>query len=261
MGDATVSGDGAAITTEACPYKGDGLAGWGKLMEGFARSHGKIEETGCTTTDQNQHDLKKLTQDVVTEYTKEITHLTGAQRECLINSIATACEDYNNNIWTDQKAKDDVQDITEALFKQFKETTVPTLLNKQCTHGLYNDTSTQLIIDRAYSEVQDKATALTLDNINKYFANYQQLGSTLIGFIQQGINDTMQEEFDQLQDTDQEEDNTSELDSEVCRDLKTQHSISMTELALDMGPLIIASAVIESVLHRKYCGDPDNPIT
>ena len=31
------------INENECPYKGDGLQGWGELMKGFAQSHGRLE--------------------------------------------------------------------------------------------------------------------------------------------------------------------------------------------------------------------------
>lgn len=245
------------VNNQGCPYKGDGLVGWGKLMEGFAISHGRIEEDNTIDTTQKVIDTRALMEDILTDYDKDVQHLTGAQRECLVNSMATACADYNNNVWTTQQAKDDVKDITDALFDQYHENVVPMILNKQCTKGLYNDTSTQLILDRAYSEVQDKASILTLDNINKYFDNYQKLGATLIGFIQQAIADTSFEDFSQTQDRDQTENNEQDLTKTVKEDRTLNRSLNLQDLAVDMAAILIASAIFESILLRSYgnCGN------
>lgn len=240
------------IDEKKCPYKGDGMAGWGKLMAGFATSHGRLEEERCQDTTQTITDIRDLAEDVVTDYVKDSYHLTDQQRECLVNSMATACKDYNDNQWTKQQAIDDVQDITDALFDDYYKNVVPTTLNKQCTHGLYNDTSTQLILDRAYAEVQKDAAELTLQNIKDYFAQYQLLAQTLTGFIQQAINDTFHEDFNQVQDRDQTENNTQDLVRQVKEDNEQNKSLNLQDLAVDMALLMLGYAIVEAIVHRSY---------
>lgn len=244
------------VNERHCPYKGDGIAGLGKLMLGLSQSHGLTKTDDHTRQDQDTKDTKRLLEDIITDYDKDHHHLTGKERECLVNSIAQACKDYRENYWTVQQAKDDVRDITEAMFDDFHDKVVPTLLNKQCMYGLYNDTSTQLITDRAYSEVQRKATELTLDTINKYFQNYQQLASTLTNFIIQGIADLYHEDFHQVFDRSQDEDNLQNIDLEVQRDIEVRNELNLTGLAVDMGLIVIASQLFESFLKLDYteCG-------
>lgn len=245
------------IDERKCPYKGDGMAGWGKLMAGFATSHGRLEEERNQDTTQRVVDMRTLTEDVLTDYDKVITHLSGDELQCLVDSIGTACQDYNDNEWTKQQAIDDVKDITDALFNDYYEMVVPTILNKQCTHGLYNDTSTQLILDRAYAEVQKDAAQLTLDNIWKYFQHYQQLAATLVSFIRLAIDNVTTENFSQVQDRDQTENNQQDLTRNVTEDNVQNKSLNLQDLAIDMGILMLGYAIVSEIVHRAYgeCGN------
>lgn len=248
--------DDVIINETECPYKGDGLKGWGELMQGFAQSHGRLETERDECTSQQTDEIKTLAEDVATEYAKSITHLTGKQRQCLVDSITTACVEYRRNEWNTEQAKNDVSDITDALFDNYYEKIVPVILNKQCTKGLYNDTSTQLILDRAYTEVQREATTFTLQNIKDYFVNYQQLAATLTGFIAQAISDTYQEDFEQTQDRDQSEDSAQKLNRKVHVDEDQKKSLNLEDLAIQMGLIAIAGTLLEAWLVRGYgeCG-------
>jgi len=244
------------VDVKSCPYKGDGLRGWGEVMAGFATSHGMSEESGDTTTGSEMDEFKRLVEDVATDYAKDIHHMEGAQLDCFVNAMARACSDYMNNYWTVQQAIDDVREITEAMFETFKDEVIPRILHKQCTHGLYNDTSTKLIADRAYSEVQEKATALTLDNINQYFKNYQQLAQTLLGFIQQAIADSYHEAFDQDVGRKKNESNETYAKEKICHNKTIRKSLNGEDLAIEMGILVVASVVFKKLLNRDYaeCG-------
>lgn len=245
-----------AINHRSCPYRGNGIAGLGKLLLGLSQSHGMTTVKDHAITNQDTVDTKRLLEDIVTDYDKDYHHLTGAERECLVNSIAQACKDYKENYWTVQQAKDDVKEITDAMFSDYKEKVVPKILNKQCTHGLYNDTSTQRILDHAYAETQKKATELTLNNINRYFDNYQQLAVTLINFIAQGIADIYHEDFHQLVDRDKKEDDKQAIDIDVNRDIETRNELNLKGLTTDMATILIASNLFEKWLGSDYkeCG-------
>lgn len=244
------------INETDCPYKGDGLQGWGELMQGFAQSHGRIETEREECSAEQVKDIKNLAEEVATNYAKGISHLTGKQRKCLVDSIANACADYRKNEWTKLQAQHDVEDITDALFDNYYERVVPAVLNKQCSRGLYNDTSTQLILDRAYAEVQKEATTFSLQNIKDYFAMYQQLAATLTGFISQAIADTTAETFDQTQDRDQTEDGEQKRNRKLKIDEDQKKSLNLEDLAIQMGLIAIAGILLETWLVRGYgdCG-------
>lgn len=244
------------INESECPYKGDGLQGWGELMKGFAQSHGRLETEREECSAEQVKDIKNLAEEVATSYTKGMTHLTGAQKKCLVDSISTACADYRQNEWTKLQAQHDVEDITEALFDNYYEKVVPLVLNKQCGKGLYNDTSTQLILGRAYVEAQKEATTFTLQSIKDYFAMYQQLGATLSGFIAQAIQDTTQETFDQTQDRDQTEDGEQKRNRKATVEEEQNNSLNLGDLAVDFGLIAIAGILMEAWITRGYgdCG-------
>lgn len=224
------------VDVRTCPYKGDGLAGWGKLMEGFSRSHGqrdKCEETIKDTIDK-----------VVVGSERNITHLTGAYAECLANYLKKACYDYLNNYWTKDQAVEDVKDIHDAIFYKYKHESVPEILNKQCMHGLYNDTSTQMILDRAYVESVFAATTITMDTIHKYFEHFRALASIVIDGLNVAIQDATKDTLDQTTDRDIKETTNNRYHHE--------DSLNIGALGMDMAIIIIAAFVLEAFLTLSY---------
>jgi hypothetical protein len=227
---------GNDVNIKSCPYKGDGLAGWGKLMEGFSNSHG--QRTGWEKNKDHTDDL------TIVDSVRNISHLNPAAKECLAKYLTKACNDYQNPYWTKDQAEADVKEVHDAIFYKYKHETLPELLNKQCMYGLYNDTSTQIIADRAYVESVFAATTITMDTIHKYFEHFRDIASIVIEGLNTAIADTTADKLDSRSDRD--------IDEQKQKDYHWEDGLNLDELATDMGLIIVAAYVLETFLKLTY---------
>jgi hypothetical protein len=230
-------------------YMGDGPMGLGEFLRGLAATH--LHQSDVRT-DNLQRDVNR---DFAEDFVRTFTHLTGAERACLVNFIAEACDDYTNHVYEKENAKEDVREAIDTIFDRYVDNDLPRILSRECKMGIYNDTATQLLLNDAYSSTVIKAGELQLGTIHKYVGHITQLGSLLANGLQVAINDTSREVLDRDINEDTVTKDTGTQSNDMNRD------INMTKFVQDFIVLIAAQAVmtmLESWLLRSYRNEQPN---
>jgi len=301
------------MVDRTCPPRGGGLYGMGAFLQGAAATHGKTEWGGCDTiTDHVAHNINHLSkeeQEKLKKFLDDLFRQLGKQceddycKEDAFADVIRARDLYDNieeefsrtDVWeamdhaldelgshTDRYDKSaahkDSMDEVNHIFKDYEKEFLPKIMNRQCEHGVYNDTATQLLLNNAYAETVNKAatlvlntyekyeklvlegasleiglmrdfmnhvyrmTKLTLDQINMYFTHVMQFADLALKAMRVAIDsktvDDMKKEFKQ------------------CYGKKEEHSINLNDWFVDMGLMAVGLALMkEFVFPKDKCAD------
>ena len=116
-------------------YKGDGALGLGAFLEGIAKAYRELDQ----------------------KTTEHVSHLSPEQKMQLQQLIGNALRRYLSDEFSKDSAAGDITSSYDGIFREFRETELPTIYNKMCQTGTYNSTSAQLMANDAYSRAVDKA--------------------------------------------------------------------------------------------------------
>ena len=127
-------------------YKGDGVYGLGTFLSGLAQAYSQVDRT--------------------VDFSE--SHLSPEQRAQVAEWVAESLTRFKSIDFTKSAAKSDSQSVYADIFRDYREKDLPEIYSRQCRSGVYNDTSSQLLANDAFSRTVDKAGRVTIDTIKAY---------------------------------------------------------------------------------------------
>ena len=225
---------------EGKAYMGDGMQGFGRFMQGIASTHLHEEtDTDVTKTGHIDHIANRVTK-------RELSHLSGDQLQCLINAIAEACKDYIDHIYEKTDAIKDVEDAIFRIFHDYERQMLPIIYGKECAHGIYNDTTTQLLINDAFAQTVVKSATLELDTIHRYVGHIQTFATILNNFLLTAIRNFESETT--TDDLDEDTDSTEVTDMDVVLD----RGLNMVDFLADAATMILVLVLLKAFASLDY---------
>jgi len=227
-----------------CAYRGDGLQGFGKFLQGLAATHLRETTYYGRKIDTTEHNENK------TEENETTSHLVGDELDCLKQYIAEACDDYVNHIYEKSDAINDVQKAIARIFKDYEQEDLPIIYNKECSHGIYNDTTTQLLIDNAYALTVNKAATLELDTIHRYVEHIKTFADILYNALSLAIQNFTSRSLNSQTTTDATR-------NEVWRGKDVmERELNLENFAIDVAAILIGLTILNAFVDRPpACGE------
>ncbi len=263
----------AVTKVQYCSPMGNGLEGLGKFMYGLSLSHGKTEFGGCDTvtetsirgiTHLSDEERGKLSDYINSLFDKLATECKDAYCKSdaftdfddarikfdelseefsrleaegvfddALNELGLSTDRYDK-----VTAHNDSMDEVNHIFKDYEKDYLPKLLNRQCEHGVYNDTATQLLVDNAYAETVNKSATLVLNTYKDYEKITLEGAGLKIGLLRDFMNHAYRMTKLQLDQV----------------ELYFQHMIAFADLALKATQIAIESESKDDFEHNlKTC--------
>ena len=150
-------------------YKGQGLFGLGKFLEGIGNAYWNRDETVHET-------IKRLTDSLVVK---------------LDDSLAEAVTEFLSSEWTKASAKADAEACMNNHFEEYREEYLPTIYGNMCANGIYNSTAAQMLANDAYARTVRKTCELVLESIKAYAGIQQGFGQVANALLGTATNATV----------------------------------------------------------------------
>lgn len=200
------------INLKSDAYKGDGMKGMGEFLTGIAAAYKEM----------SRH----------TAFAE--SHLTPQQKAQVQAWVDTAAARFGSAEFSKGVAFSDADSLMEGVFQKFRETDLPQIYVRDCTAGVYNSTSSQLLANDAYARKVREATELKLKTAIDYAGVETQRSQPLAQALQIALGD----------------------DTSRTEDIKEEDTPKTEAFATDMAVFIAALSLVD-IVSRKYFADTE----
>lgn len=179
-----------------------------------------------TETDRKTNTLTDYDEDV--DRTQD--RLTAEQKGILSEWLNAARDRFLSDEFKKENAKKDTDGAVKSIFDEYQKNFLPSVYSRQCRHGVYNDTTSQLLINDAFASTVIKGAKLQLDTISAYQSIMDKFSSELGQGLQIALGDMLTEHIDRAHIEDQDKVTHEERDQDIDTDETRDQDIDTDEV-------------------------------